>query len=131
MDRSKDSSQNKRSVITNFTQFVIEKQNLTLIDHGFFSITLDIRHHGNYFVLNILEETLLNDESIFKQIQWSKWKIYFVSQHLVPLIHSMSHYSQFNNRILKPMIHKYNHLNLGPTVITIDENNLNLLDQKK
>lgn len=113
-----------------FAEYIIHKQNSTLQENDNFHVALDIRSDDQFFILNVFEKVLLNNEKYFEQINWSKWKIYFVSEMLIPLDSSNSHYHQFKTKILDRMIHKYGHLNLGPTVITINENLLDPSDKK-
>lgn len=113
-----------------FAEYVIQRQNLTLESNDNFQVALDIRKDDEFFTLKVIERTLLNNESNFKRVNWSKWKIYFVSETLTSLDSSNNHYHQFKKRILDPMVHKYGHLNLGPTVVTINENLLDPMDKK-
>lgn len=116
--------------LVEFAEYVINRQNSTLQEKDNFHIALDIRDDDQFFILNVFEKILLNNETYFNQIDWSKWKICFVSETLTPLDSPHNHYNHFKKRVLDPMVHKYGHLNLGPTVMTINENLLDFLDKK-
>ncbi|CCK72417.1 uncharacterized protein KNAG_0K00490 [Huiozyma naganishii CBS 8797] len=98
---------------------IVDKQNEALETTGEFNVALDIADDND--LCSTLVQGLVDDPQLSSQVQWSKWKIYFVREKLVPFDSPDSHYGMFKAQILNRLIHKGGHLNLGPTVVTINE----------
>lgn len=117
-------------VIKEFGEYIIKIQDHAIDAKGDFNIAIDIRNeHTGCTVFDLFEQTIMNNKEYFDQIHWEKWKIYIVSENLVSFESTNSHYKILKDRILDPLVHKYGHLNMGPTVVTINENLLDSEDK--
>lgn len=72
-------------------------------------------------LINVLKKCLVEDNSLSNKVKWAQWQIYFCDERLVPLDDADSNYGAFKKAVLDPLTHNGDHLNLGPTIYTINE----------
>lgn len=101
-------------------RIVLKVQDETLATKSTFDIAISGGSLGK-----VLKKGLIEDSSVSSKIQWSKWRVFFSDERLVPLEHEDSNYGLFNEMVLKELAHKGVN---GPTVFTINESLLHETD---
>ncbi|KAG0680338.1 hypothetical protein C6P40_003474 [Pichia californica] len=97
------------AIAKSLAKFIIAQQDSVLATRDQFNIAIS----GGSLV-NILTKGLLDN----KDINWSKWVIYFSDERIVPLNDKDSNFGAFEKEVLAPLAH---HGKIGPTIVTINE----------
>ncbi|CCF56736.1 hypothetical protein KAFR_0B04400 [Kazachstania africana CBS 2517] len=101
-------------------KYIIRKQNEALSKEMTFNVGIG-QDKDNDTIIKNLRKCLIEDEDISRQVRWKEWEIFFCNEYLVPLNSAESNYGLFKREILDHLVHVDGHLNLGPTVFTINE----------
>ncbi|KAH3679922.1 hypothetical protein WICMUC_000665 [Wickerhamomyces mucosus] len=107
-------------VASKVAQYILNIQDSVLATSSEFHIAISGGSLGK-----VLKAGLIDNESIRSKVQWSKWKVYFSDERLVPLDHEDSNYGLFNKLVLEALGHAGVP---GPTVFTINESLLHDTD---
>lgn len=107
-----------KALVREFGKYILEKQDSALA--GGSDAVFNIAISGGS-MNKVLYEGLVNNKDTFPHIKWPQWRIFFCDERLVPFEDPLSNYGQFKKTVLDPLVHKGDHLNLGPTVYTINQ----------
>ncbi|QLQ77850.1 hypothetical protein HG537_0A00970 [Torulaspora globosa] len=108
----------KQELARKVGEFIVECQDRAIGEDG--NGTFAVAISGGSLV-NVLRASLVDDDELSAKVKWSKWQVYFCDERLVPLDDPQSNYGAFKTAVLDPLSHHGDHLNLGPTVYTINE----------
>ncbi|CCH41667.1 hypothetical protein BN7_1208 [Wickerhamomyces ciferrii] len=100
-------------VANSVAQYIIKAQDEALSSKEYFDIAISGGSLGK-----VLKAGLVTNKELGSKIQWSKWRVFFSDERLVPLEHEDSNYGLFNELVLKSLAHEGHE---GPTVYTINE----------
>jgi 6-phosphogluconolactonase len=101
-------------------RYILKVQDETLATKPTFDVAVSGGSLGK-----VLRGGLIGDPVVFGKIQWSKWRVFFSDERLVPLEHEDSNYGLLNEMVLKELAHQGVN---GPTVFTINESLLHETD---
>ncbi|CAI4039538.1 hypothetical protein SMKI_08G2060 [Saccharomyces mikatae IFO 1815] len=79
-------------------EFIVKKQDEALQKKTDFKVSV-----SGGSLINALYESLVADESLSSRVQWSKWKIYFSDERIVPLTDADSNYGAFKKVVLNKL----------------------------
>lgn len=98
-------------------EYIIQCQNNSLKDEDSqFNVAI-----SGGSLISVLQQCLVENKELARQVKWAQWQLYFCDERLVPLEDADSNYGAFKKAVLDPLMHNGDHLNLGPTVYAINE----------